>query len=109
MIALRPLRQVDFCAAAGYGSIDRFHDKPNMRPQTWPLLPVENYDRDFATGKILLIAHVLVGRQQHVEAVSLCSYEQFAILEPVPALLRSRPDLMSFEIRANGYRRRLIK
>ncbi len=52
-----------------------------MRPKSGPLLPAENHDRDLTARKILLIAHVPVGRQQHVEAVRLCGHgQQFAVL-----------------------------
>src|SRR5271168_1673233 len=93
----RATRRVDFWVAAGYCSIDRLHNEPNMRPKTWPLLKTENYDCDFAGGKILLIEHVLVGREQNVEAILVRGHEQFAILKLVRALLRSCANLMSFE------------
>jgi hypothetical protein len=109
MGACRLRWQVDFCVAARHGSIDRFHDQPNMRPHTWPLLPAENHDGDFAPRKVLLISHVLIGSEQHVETIRFGGHKQFPILEPVPSLLRRSADFMSFEIGANRYRRRLIK
>jgi hypothetical protein len=60
-----------------------------MMLKTRPLLEAENHDRDFAAHQILLVAHVLVRRQQHVKAVRFRGHEQFAILEPVPSFLRS--------------------
>jgi hypothetical protein len=102
-------RHVDFRVAAGFSSIDRFLDQSNVRPQAWPLLYAENHDRDFAARKTLLIAHVLVGGQQYIEAVGFRGRKQLTILKRVPALLRCCADLVSFEIGANRYRRRLIE
>jgi len=79
-----------------------------MRFKTRPLLHAENYNRDFAPRKILLIAHVLVGGEKHIEAVGFCGHEQFAVFEPVPALLSGCTNLVSFEMGANRYRRRLV-
>jgi hypothetical protein len=70
------------------------HDALNMRPKAWPLLLAETYDGDSAARKVLLIAHILIGRQQQVEAFRFCGREQLAILERVPALLRSCAHVM---------------
>ena len=67
-----------------------------MRLKTRPLLEPENYNRDFAASEILLIPHVLIRGQQHVEALGFCRLKQLTILEPVPALLRCCTNLMSF-------------
>ena len=80
-----------------------------MRPKAWPLLPAENHDRESAARKILLIAHVLIGCEQYVEAVRFRPREQLAILERVPALLCRSAHIMSLQIGANGYGRRLVK
>src|SRR5580698_861028 len=95
LVALWLWREVDLCIAAGRYRLDRFHNALNMWPKAWPLLPAENHDRDSAACKVLLIAHVLIGCQQHVEAVCFCGREQLAILERVPALLHGRAHVMS--------------
>ena len=49
---------------AGSGRIDSFNDALDVRPEPRPLLLAENHNRDFAACEILLLADVLVGRQQ---------------------------------------------
>jgi hypothetical protein len=73
------------------------------------LLQAEDHDRDFTAREVLLIGHVLVGGQQHVEAIRLSGREQFPILERVPTLLRGCADLVPFQIGSNGNRRGLVK
>jgi hypothetical protein len=86
----------DLRIAAGYPCFDGFHHAADIWPKAWPLLQTENHDRYFPACEILLIRHVLVGGQQHVEAVRFCGREQFAILERVPALLCSCAHVVPF-------------
>ena len=73
----RFLRKLDLRIAAGYRCFDGFHDALNIRSKAGPLLQAENYDRYFPACEILLIRHVLVGGQKHVEALCFCGREQF--------------------------------
>ena len=93
---LRLRWKLDLCIASGYRSFDGLHSTPNMWPEAGPLLHSKNHDRDSPSRKVLLIRHVLVGGQQHVEAVRFCGREQFAILERVPALLCSCAHVVPF-------------
>src|SRR5579863_9882086 len=107
--AARLRRKVDLRVAAGCRGSDGFHNQGNVWPKTGPLLQAKNHNRNFAAHKVLLMAHVLVGGQQHIEATRFCGRKQFAILERVPPLLRRGSDLVSFEMGANRYWRRLIE
>ena len=60
--------QIDLGIATGLCQIDGLHHQPNMGAEAWPLLLAENNDRNFPLRQVLLVANVLVGRQQHVEA-----------------------------------------
>ena len=73
--------------------MDRFYDELDMRLKTRPLLEAENHDCNLAARKILLIAHVLVGRQQDLEACVLGHSQEVAVLQRVPVLLRGRSPL----------------
>ena len=63
-----------------------------MQPQHGPLRISQDADRDGAAGQILLVANVLVGGDQHVEARGFGSGEQVAIPERVPSLRFRIPD-----------------
>jgi hypothetical protein len=77
------------------GGIDRFDDEVNVGLEARPLLATQNHDRDFSAREILLIAHVLVGGQEHFEAGRIHGQQQLAVLEGVPTSLRGGADLMS--------------
>src|SRR5271170_583654 len=101
----RFLRKLDLRIAAGFRCLDGFDDALNIWPKARPLLQAENHDRDSSAREVLLVRHVLIGGEQHIEAVCFCGREQLAILERVPALLRSCAHIISFQIPANGYGR----
>lgn len=94
-LSLRRWWHRDFQVAAGLGGINRFDDSMNVGPEAGPLLPAQNHDGDFAAGKILLVAHVFVGGQQHIEAGGFRGQQQFAVLERVSALLRGGANFVS--------------
>jgi hypothetical protein len=77
------------------GGIDRFDDEVNVGLEARPLLATQNHDRDFSAREILLIAHVLVGGQEHFETGRIRGQQQLAVLEGVPTSLRGGADLMS--------------
>ena len=58
---------VHFEIAARRGGVDGAYDSLNMRTKLWPLLLTENYDRDLAVRKVLLISHLLVGCKQKIK------------------------------------------
>ena len=91
--AFRHRWEANFQIAAGFGGIDRFDDEVNVGLEARPLLATQNHDRDFSGREILLIAHVLVGGQEHVETGRFRGQQQ--LLEGVPTLLRGGADLMS--------------
>jgi hypothetical protein len=80
-----------------------------MWPKVWPLLQSQNHDRNLSAREVLLITYVLVGGQQHVEAIRFCGGEQFAILERAPALLCGGEHVMTSKVRANRHRCRLVE
>jgi hypothetical protein len=53
--------------------------------QNWPLLIADNYKRDFPACQVLLVPHVLVSRQQKLEACRLGCRYQFAVRQSVPS------------------------
>jgi hypothetical protein len=57
------LRDVHLSKAAGRRDIHSLYNALNVGAQLRPLLLTKDHYRDFTTGKILLIAHILVGRQ----------------------------------------------
>lgn len=72
------------------------------------LLP-QHYNRVFPASKVLLIPHVLVGRQKELEASLFGCRQQVTVLSLVPTLLRSRAYGVILEIRADRYGRPLIE
>lgn len=66
--------------AAGRGRIHGGNDLVKMLPDKPPGRASKDNERDFPAGKVLLITHVLIGCQQHVEAspsasLSNCPFE----------------------------------
>jgi hypothetical protein len=56
-------REFDFGKAAGRGCLNSFYDTLDVKTMSRPLLLTRHHDCDLATGKILLVAHVLVRGQ----------------------------------------------
>src|SRR5208283_3793099 len=77
----RPLFEgnLNFRVAAGRGCVDGGCDRAKMLPNKPPRRVSKHNDRDVPAGKVLPIAHVLVGRQQQIEARAFSQLEQFAI------------------------------
>ena len=55
--------------------VDRRHHALHLAPEYWPTRLTKHDDGDAAMRKILLVANVLVGRQQHVEAIRFSSIQ----------------------------------
>jgi hypothetical protein len=87
-------RKIEFEITPRFDSLDCLHNTLNMRTKAWPLLQPQNNYGNLAARKILLITHILVGRQQHVEASRFRDRQQFAILKGRPTLLRCGPHLV---------------
>lgn len=61
-------RNLDLNIAATHRRAHCFNNALHMGTQLRPLLNPENHDGDFPVRKILLVAQILVGRQQNIEA-----------------------------------------
>lgn len=68
------------CSCPSRG-IDGGADPANIGFQRWPLLQANHDDRNPAPREILLVANILVGDQQHVEACRLGDVEQVTVLQ----------------------------
>lgn len=60
-----------------------------------PVRGRQNEDRQFAPGKLLLVAKVLIGRDDKIEVFSLSRREQCAVLKRLPSPLVSGADVMA--------------
>jgi hypothetical protein len=69
----------DFGIAARYSSIYRFDNPSIVRAKQGPLLLTQDHDRDLTALEVLLVDHILVRRQQEVEASLFGSIEQISI------------------------------
>jgi hypothetical protein len=69
-----------------------------MKAESRPLLLTENYYRYPACGKILLIAHILVSREQEIEAGLFRCDQQIAIAKHIPALLSRCADCVALKV-----------
>jgi hypothetical protein len=79
---VKSLRERDFHfqKAARSGGVHGCNNRGNMRlDQTLPSL-TQHYNRNPATGKILLVAEILIGSDQRVKPRSLGCIQQIAIL-----------------------------
>lgn len=85
----------DFHIAARNGGIYYRNNPVKMESDVWPLLIAKNDDGNPAGGKILLVANVLVGRQQQFIARFLSLTQQLAVLEFVPADLPGKRYFVS--------------
>jgi hypothetical protein len=65
--------------AAGGGGIHGGNDPVKVLPHKPPRRVAKNNDGDSPTGKVLLIAHVLVGRQQQIEAGAIGQLKQLSV------------------------------
>ena len=61
-------RYLDLNIAATHRCAHGFNNSLHMGPQLRLLLNPENYDGNLSVLKILLVAQILVGRQQDIEA-----------------------------------------
>ena len=78
-------RNFHFGITARRGCIHGGYDPFNVVAQSGPLLIADHHKRDFATGQVLLVTHVFVGRQQKLETFRLsCRYE-LAVSKSVPS------------------------
>jgi hypothetical protein len=64
--------------------------KLDVWPNVRPLLLAKHDDCNCPGRKVLLISHVLVGRQKQIEPGLFRCRQQFAVLQFVPALLKRR-------------------
>jgi hypothetical protein len=67
-----------------------------VRFELRPLLLSQDNNCDTTACEILLVTHILIGRQQYVEPGSLCCSQQIAIAELVPTLLCGSADRVLF-------------
>src|SRR5258708_21881129 len=74
--------------AARSGCIHGRHNPFNIVAQSGPLLVADNHERDISAFEILLVAHVLVSRQQNFEPCRFSSRNQFAINQSIPSALK---------------------
>ncbi len=67
-------------------------DARDMNLDERPACLAQYDNRDSAAGKILLVANLLVGCQQQLEARSLRCVEHLPVLKRCPLLFGSRPN-----------------
>jgi hypothetical protein len=100
---------IDLGKAAGYSCVDGIYYTLNVWPNMWPLLLAENHNGDLSIRKVLLITNVLVGGQKELEPGLFRCDKQLAVLEFVPALLKSGAHSVPSEIRPDRHGRCLIE
>jgi hypothetical protein len=66
-------RNVDLNITARRGAIDGINNAQNVGALLRPLLTTENYDSDFSSRKILLVAQIFIRGQQNIKAGRLSS------------------------------------
>ncbi len=65
-----------------YGRRYRWKPVPDEPPSAL----TEDDDRDLSMRQILLVAHVSIRREEHIESRSFCGVQQFAVPERIPAV-----------------------
>jgi hypothetical protein len=73
-----------------------------VRRNGWPLLKPDDNDRNGPAGHVLLITHVLVGRQEDLEARVLGHGQEVAVLQRFPVFWRRRAHGVAGQKRASG-------
>jgi len=91
---------INLGVAARCGRIHRGDNKLDVRSQFRPLLLAEHNDGNLSAGKILLIAHVFVGRYQHVKTGCFSGAKQFTVFKAAPSLVCGSGDGVTFQKRA---------
>ena len=83
---MKPLRERDFHfhKAARGSRVHGCYNCGDMRPDQTPPSLTQHYNRNPATGKILLVAEILIGSDQRVKPRSLGCIQQIAILQFMP-------------------------
>jgi hypothetical protein len=102
-------RCLHLCKAPGGSLIDRANNLLHVRSNLLPLLTAEDQDCNLPTGKALLLPHVLVSGDQHLECGFFGDPEQVSIPKPVPTLLRSCADNVTLKVWPKWHWCRLIK
>ena len=90
----------------------RFHRRNNLveMPPDEPPRRITKYDnRDPPITEILLIAHILVGREQQIETRILRQLQQRSVCDPLPAKLPGLGDLVIAQRCGQAPRHPLIK
>jgi hypothetical protein len=85
--ATLPEGNVHFGVAARCCGVHGGNDPFNVSAQGRPLLVSENDESDSPARQVLLVANVLVGRQQNVKTCRLRDRYQFAVNKPIPSAL----------------------
>lgn len=75
---------------AGLGAVHRVGNGDEMQQQGRQGVRRQFDDRNAPVGETLLIPEILVGRDQHVEAIALRNFKQGTVLEFSPAALEGR-------------------
>ena len=65
------------------------NDPFDVATQNRPLLTAEHHERDRPSRQVLLIAQVLVGRQQNIDTRGLRRRDQFTIRRPFPSAFKA--------------------
>jgi len=75
-------------------AVERVSDKITMRPNAGPICRAD-HDNCYASRlEVLLVAQVLIGRDEHFVAIGFGSRKQCAILKLVPAAFESGLHIM---------------
>jgi hypothetical protein len=72
-------RDIHFGVATRRGRIDGRPDSFNVTARDRPLRVAQDYESDFAAGKVLLMSNVFVGRQQNFEPGGFSDLQQLAV------------------------------
>jgi len=78
-------RSLHLRIAAGLCRVHRRGDSAEVPPRHAPRRIAKHTDGDLSPLQILLVADLLVSREQNLEPVRLGSREQFPIGNPIPA------------------------
>lgn len=92
-----PERNFHFEIATRRGCIHRSHDPFNVAAQNGPLLIADYHKRDFPALQVLLVADVLVRREQNFETFRLGCRDQLAVNEAIPSAFYSFNNSVAFE------------
>jgi hypothetical protein len=55
-----------------------------MKPEPWPLWGTQDYEGQSAACKVLLVAHIFVSCNKHIETGPLRLRQQVAVAQPAP-------------------------